>query len=74
MCLYVPISMSLDTDIEINSPLAFQHTTGMTHLRIVTQNTYKYDLQPPSTRRIRDKNMENTNFVSSSIQGVLISP
>jgi len=35
----------------------------------VTQNTYKYDLQAPSAQGIRDKNMENTNFVPSSIQG-----
>jgi hypothetical protein len=34
---------------------------------MVTQNSYKYDLQAPSTRRIQDRNTENVNFVPSSI-------
>ena len=33
----------------------------------MTWNSYKYDLQAPSTQHTRDKNTENTDFVPSNI-------
>ena len=68
VCFYSSVITMIHTptNIKFTKPTVYTEDTIDIRRHKATRNSYMYDLQAHNTRCIRDKNIENTNFVRSS--------